>query len=67
MNTLPELLTTAEVAAITRTSKETVRYWRHRGTGPESFKVGKHVRYERDALLRWLEDQQRLDTSAKAG
>lgn len=67
MTTLPELLTTAEVAAITRTSKETVRYWRYRGTGPESFKIGKHVRYERDALLRWLSEHQHADSSSQAG
>lgn len=67
MTALPELLTTAEVAAITRTSQETVRYWRHRGTGPESFKLGKHVRYERSALLKWLSEQQRAETATRAG
>ena len=38
-------LTTTEVAELLRTSPETVRYWRHVGTGPESFKVGRKVLY----------------------
>jgi len=38
-------LTTEEVADLVRTSPETVRYWRHIGTGPASFKVGRRVLY----------------------
>lgn len=38
-------LTTTEVAAIFRTSPETVRYWRHVGKGPRSFKIGRSVLY----------------------
>jgi excisionase family DNA binding protein len=39
-------LTTAEVAELLRTSPETVRYWRHIGSGPKSFKVGRRVLYD---------------------
>lgn len=38
-------LTTAEVAETLRTPAETVRYWRHIGKGPRSFKVGRRVLY----------------------
>jgi excisionase family DNA binding protein len=38
-------LTTAEVAELLRTPVETVRYWRHIGKGPASFKVGRRVLY----------------------
>jgi excisionase family DNA binding protein len=38
-------LTTAEVAETLRTPPETVRYWRHVGKGPKSFKVGRRVLY----------------------
>lgn len=38
-------LTTDEVAEITRTPAETVRYWRHVGKGPASFKLGRRVLY----------------------
>jgi excisionase family DNA binding protein len=38
-------LTTDEVAELLRTPAETVRYWRHEGKGPRSFKVGRRVLY----------------------
>lgn len=40
-------LTTQEVAELLRTPAETVRYWRHVGKGPKSFKVagGRRVLY----------------------
>lgn len=38
-------LTTTEVAEMLRTSSETIRYWRHVGKGPTSFKVGRRVLY----------------------
>jgi excisionase family DNA binding protein len=42
-----EYLTTAEVAHLLRTSPESVRYWRHIGKGPASFRVGRKVLYDR--------------------
>ena len=41
-------LTTTEVAETLRTPVETVRYWRHVGKGPRSFKIGRRVLYARD-------------------
>jgi excisionase family DNA binding protein len=38
-------LTTAEVAETLRAPVETVRYWRHIGKGPQSFKIGRRVLY----------------------
>lgn len=43
-------LTTMEVAEALRTPIETVRYWRHIGKGPKSFKVGRRVLYAADDL-----------------
>lgn len=40
-----EYLTTEELATKLRTTPETVRYWRHVGKGPRSFKVGRRVLY----------------------
>lgn len=54
-NEQAEFLTTAEVAQLLRTSTETVRYWRHTGKGPKSFKVGRRVLYARRDLDNWLE------------
>lgn len=42
---MTKYLTTAEVAETLRTPAETVRYWRHLGKGPKSFKVGRRVLY----------------------
>jgi excisionase family DNA binding protein len=50
-----EYLTTAEVAHLCRTSPDTVRFWRHVGRGPKSFKVGRRVLYQRGDVERWLE------------
>lgn len=54
---LPDLLTTSEVAHLCRTPSETVRYWRHIGKGPRSFKVGRRVLYRREDVESWVEEQ----------
>ncbi len=50
---MPRNLTTEEVADRFRTSAETVRYWRHTGKGPRSFKVGKRVLYAIEDVEAW--------------
>jgi len=50
-------MTTAEVAELLRTSPETVRYWRHIGSGPRSFKVGRRVLYDSNDVTTWLAEQ----------
>jgi hypothetical protein len=55
---MPRYLTTAEVAAPCRTSPETVRFWRYVGKGPTSFKLGRKVLYDADAVEAWLKDAQ---------
>ena len=55
---MPRYLTTAEVAALCRTSPETIRFWRYVGKGPVSFKVGRKVLYDSAAVERWLSVQQ---------
>jgi excisionase family DNA binding protein len=49
-----EYLTTQEVAERLRTSPDTVRYWRHVGKGPQSFKVGRRVLYPKSAVDEWI-------------
>jgi len=52
-----ELLTVAEVAAMTRLSEGTSRYWRSVGAdGPESFKLGRRVMHRRVDVEKWLEE-----------
>lgn len=52
--TSTDFLTTAEVAAICRTSPSTVRYWRYIGKGPTSIKPGRTVLYLRRDVESWL-------------
>jgi excisionase family DNA binding protein len=49
-----ELLTVAEVAAITKAEPPTLYAWRHHGKGPRSFKLGGRVVYYRSAVEAWL-------------
>ncbi|MEO9322087.1 helix-turn-helix domain-containing protein [Nocardioides sp. C4-1] len=51
------LLTIDEVADIVRVPVATLRYWRHLGEGPHSFRVGRAVRYWRAEVFAWLHDQ----------
>lgn len=46
-------LTTEEVAERFRTTPETVRYWRHVGKGPQSFKFGRRVLYALEDVEAW--------------
>lgn len=53
-----ELLTTAEVSDVLKTPVATLRYWRHNGSGPRSFRLGpRRVMYRRSDVLAWLEAQ----------
>lgn len=54
---MSKYLTTQEVAETLRTSAETVRYWRHVGKGPKSFKVGRRVLYDVTDVDAWLAQQ----------
>ena len=49
-----DLITTAEFAEMARTPAETIRYWRHLGRGPTSFKLGKRVLYDRVEVEAWI-------------
>lgn len=51
------LLTIDEAAAIVRAPVATLRYWRHQGTGPRGFRVGRAVRYWRGDVIGWLEEK----------
>jgi predicted DNA-binding transcriptional regulator AlpA len=66
MNTSNDLLTTVEVALITRAPVSTVRYWRHLGTGPRSFRLGRRVVYRRHDVEHWLSEREMSDASATA-
>jgi excisionase family DNA binding protein len=53
----PELLTITEAAELLRAPVATLRYWRHLGTGPHSFRLGRRVLYRRADLRGWIDVQ----------
>jgi predicted DNA-binding transcriptional regulator AlpA len=53
-----------EVADLTRTPEATLRYWRHKGVGPRSFKVGRRVAYDRADVVAWLDEQRAASRTA---
>ncbi len=52
-----DMLAIDEVAAILRTPKATLRYWRHLGIGPHSFRIGRRVFYRAGDVYTWLDKQ----------
>jgi DNA-binding transcriptional MerR regulator len=50
-----------EVSEITHLPPGTLRYYRHQGIGPRSFKVGRRVMYRRSVVLAWLGEQELAD------
>ena len=64
---MPKYLTTQEVADTLRTSPETVRYWRHVGKGPASFKVGRAVLYELADVEAYIEEAKREAAAHRGG
>ena len=54
-----ELMTLKEVATLVRVPEATLRYWRHLRTGPHGFRIGRSVRYWRNDVVHWLEEQSR--------
>ncbi len=53
----PELLTEQEASEVLTVSVSTMVRWRREGAGPPWFRLGGRVRYRRDELLAWLEEQ----------
>jgi excisionase family DNA binding protein len=54
---MSNLLTPQEVADYLRVPVQTLYRWRYLGTGPRAALVGRHLRYRRADLDKWLEAQ----------
>jgi hypothetical protein len=52
-----DLLTIEEAVTILRTPKAILRFWRHLGTGPHSFRLGRRVLYRANDLHQWVNAQ----------
>ena len=53
-----------DVSAFLGVPVATLHQWRYLGTGPDAFKVGRHLRYDPDAVRRWVAEDCRSDRSA---
>lgn len=52
------VMTTTQVAEELNVPVATLRWWRHRGTGPKSFRLGaRKVAYLRSDVEQWLQQQ----------
>ncbi len=49
-----EWLTTEELAELLKVPVQTVRAWRHNGSGPAAVRLGRHVRYRRSTVGAWI-------------
>ncbi len=59
-----KLLTTTEAAALLHTPVATLRWWRHKRTGPKAFRLGaRKVMYRRSDVKAWLEAQYAKETA----
>lgn len=53
---LERLLTADEVAEFLGIPVATLYQWRHKGCGPDAYRVGRHLRYEPSTLRTWLDE-----------
>jgi len=60
---MKRILLMPEVSDRTRVPIDTLRYWRHLGTGPKSFKNGRRVMYLEEDVDAWLEEQRTVGAS----
>jgi excisionase family DNA binding protein len=51
---MEKLLSAEEVAEFLGIPVNTLYQWRHKGTGPTAFRVGRHLRYDPVVVRDWL-------------
>jgi predicted DNA-binding transcriptional regulator AlpA len=54
---MEQLLSIAEASGRTTVPVPTLRYYRHKGTGPKSFKLGGRVVYKVSDVEAWIQQQ----------
>lgn len=54
---MQDLMTMAELAAYLGVPQRTLYQWRTRGVGPVGMKIGRHVRYRRGDVEKWLDER----------
>ncbi|MFE7803324.1 helix-turn-helix domain-containing protein [Streptomyces sp. NPDC057430] len=61
----PELLTTAELAALLRKTPNAVHVMRYRGQAPPGFRCGRDVLYPRRGVEEWIAARLAMDPVAQ--
>ncbi len=62
---MSDWLTSEELAQETRTSLDTVRYWRSKDLGPLGVRIGKRVLYRRSDVDEWLASREAEERNAR--
>jgi predicted DNA-binding transcriptional regulator AlpA len=52
-----EVLSLEQIAELTGTPVATLRYWRHLGVGPKTFKLGRRVVSMKSDVERWIAEE----------
>lgn len=50
------LWSAVEVSAYLGVPVATLHQWRYRGSGPDAYRVGRHLRYDPASVHRWLDE-----------
>lgn len=53
---MERLLSAEEVAEFLGIPVATLYQWRHKGCGPDAYRVGRHLRYDPSTVRAWLEE-----------
>ena len=54
-----DLLLISEVSELTRLPEDTIRWMRHKGTGPPGFLLGRRVMFRRGAVRQWIREREK--------
>jgi excisionase family DNA binding protein len=57
MHDLDRLLSVEELAAYLDIPVATIYAWRYRRQGPPGFRVGRHLRFRREDVERWISER----------
>jgi len=66
LDDLPDLLTIKELSEWAQIPVSTLYQWNFKEIGPRPMKFGKHLRYSRYELQRWMESLDRHDWTSAA-
>ena len=63
---MPEILLLEEVSELTRIPVPSLRFYRHAGKGPKSFRLGNRVVYKKADVEAWIEQRYNAEAQRSA-